>query len=245
MRTLAILILTLVAAAPASAAELDVSLVRDAIATAAERALPDTISEIEVHTVFVRGRVDVPAGRTAQVRVRGAGDEDWIGKIAVEADVTVDGELLETVRVTATVAAYVQVAVLAAPVSRGDQITASQLSTSSRDAADLPGGVVMNASQLVGRTPRRDLSIGALVRESDLQERVDAERNQPVTLLISSGPLRITAPGLLRADARVGDLVEVFATDTKTVVYGVLVTPDLVEIPTANATATTAARSAP
>lgn len=244
MKRIPAILILLLAATPAAAADLDVDLVRDAITVAAERALPETISEVEVHTVFVRGSVDVPAGVTPEVRVRAAGDMDWIGKVSVDVDVTVGGQLLESVRVTATVAAYVRVAVLSNPVGRGQAITEADISVASRDAAGLPGGVVSDPARLLGRTPRRDLSLGALVRERDLEERVDAERNQPVTLLISAGSLRITAPGLLRADARVGDLVEVFATDTKTIVYGVLVAPRLVEVPTADATATTASRSA-
>jgi hypothetical protein len=42
---------------------------------------------------------------------------------------------------------------------------------------------------------------------------------------------------VLRKDARVGDLVEAVFTSTGRVVRGILIAPDIVEIPTADASA--------
>ncbi len=227
---------SLLCAAPAAAADLDAEVVRAAIERQARRALPDTVVEIEIHSVSVRGSVDVHAGVVPDVRVRAAGDEDWIGRIGVDLDVSAGGRLIKTVAATADVAAYIEVAVLRNPVARGERIERNDVSVTRRDVADFPGGIITWTEALIGRTPKRDLALGSMVRHADLEQKADAQRNQPVTLLIRSGSLRVTSPGVLRKDAQVGDLVEVVSTATNETVYGVLVSDDVVEIPTVDAT---------
>jgi len=236
MKTALSLLTVLMLAGPAWGAELDVDLVKAAIVAQARRALPDTVVEIEVHSVYLRGSVDLPAAARPEVRVRADGDEDWIGRIGVEVEVSDNGRLVKTLKATAEVAAFIEVAVLRNPVARGERIRRDDLSVTRRDVADFPGGIITWTDALVGRTPKRDLALGSLVRHADLEDQADAQRNQPVTLLIRSGSLRVTAPGVLRADAQVGDLVEVVATSTKQTVYGILVSEDVVEIPTVDAT---------
>ncbi len=241
-RILPILILSLGLAAPAWAGSLDVVAVQDAIAQSARRALPDTIVEIEVHSVWIRGDVELPSDAQPGIRVRADGDEDWIGKISVDLEVTDRGRPVKTLKATAEIAAYIEVAVLRQPVARGERIGRDDVSTTKRDVADFPGGIITWTDALIGRVPKRDLPLGSLVRHADLEQHADAQRNQPVTLLIRSGPLRVTAPGVLRKDARIGDLVEAVSTDNGRTVYGVLVSDDVVEIPTVDATVGRTAR---
>lgn len=217
-------------AAPAVAAELDLALVAEAIRQEARRNLPDTVVEVEVYDVNVRGDLEVPAG--ASLRVRGAGDEDWIGRVSVE---LMSGG--KSARAIAEVAAYVEVAVLRRPVARGERIEAGDVTVARRNASDLPSGLVLSVDALTGRIPKRDLGLNQVVKVGDLEERTDTARNHPVTLLLRTAGLRVTAPGVLRKGGCVGDLVEAVFTSTGGVVRGVLITPDIVEIPTVDASA--------
>lgn len=212
--------------------------VRAALEQAARRALPDSVVEIELHGLSTRGKVELPEG--AELRVRVAGDEDWLGRISAEIDVSVSGELLGTLTALAEVAAYIEVPVTRGGVSRGAVLSPSDIALAKRDAGTLPRGVLLDPAALVGRTLKRDLELNQLLRESDLEERLDARRNQPVMLVLSSGSLRVTAPGLLKRDARLGDLVEVVSIATKTTVYGLLIAPDTVELVGASSLASSA-----
>lgn len=202
--------------------------VRSAVETEARRALPDSVVEVAVHSISTRGTVEVPAD--AELRVRVAGDEDWLGRIAGEIDVILDGRTLGTLTLTAEVAAYVEVPVSRGMVSRGATIARSDLALAKRDVSTLPRGVLLDADAVVGRVAKRDLSLNQLLRESDLDEHLDARRNQAVILVIARGSMRITAPGILRRDARIGDLVEVLSLGTKTTVHGVLTGPETVAV---------------
>jgi flagella basal body P-ring formation protein FlgA len=225
-------LLALGIASPATAAELDPEIVREAIVEMARASLPDTVVAVSVRGVQVRGNVEIPKGARVEVLIHADGDEDWIGRLSAEAEILADGRLIRTVRILATVVAKVKVAVLRNPVSRGQRIAASDIGEALREADRLPSGVVMNPEALVGRTAKRDLGLNRLVTEGELLERTDALRNHPVTLVVRTGNLLITSPGLLRKDARIGDLVEVLSTATRGIVYGVLINPDVVEVPT-------------
>ncbi len=202
--------------------------VRAAMEAAARRALPDSVVSLELHGLSTRGNVDVPEG--AVLRVRADGDEDWLGRVAAEIDVSVDGRSVGTLTALAEIAAYVEVPVTQGIINRGDVVRPGDLGLAQRDVASLPRGVLMSDDQLIGRQVKRDLGLNQFLRESDLEERMDARRNQPVMLVIASGSLRVTAPGLLKRDAQVGDLVEALALDSKTTVYGVLTSPETVEL---------------
>jgi flagella basal body P-ring formation protein FlgA len=214
--------------AVAEAAPLDPELVRVAIAAEARRSLPDTVVEVAVDDLFLRGSVDVAADPF--LRVRADASEDWVGTVAVDVVVPVAGGESRSIRATCTVTPYVEMPVLRRAVAHGTAISAADLATSRRPADSLPAGVLLDASSIVGRVPSRDLSLNQLVREADLEDRVDARRGDSVTLVLRRGALRVSGSGTLRNDARIGDSVLVLAAAGREPLPGVLVSPDTVEL---------------
>lgn len=204
--------------------------VRDALRIEARRALPATVVEVDVVGVSVRGRFEVPAG--AELRVRADGDEDWLGRVSAEVTVYADGRELGVLTATAEVLAYVEVPVTNGLIGRGRSVAASDLSLVRRDVSSLPRGVITDPLRIAGRALKRDVGLNQLLRESDLEDSVDARRNQPVQLVVASNGLLITAPGLLKRDARIGEVVEVTNLATKATVYGVLTGPERVDLVT-------------
>jgi flagella basal body P-ring formation protein FlgA len=242
--TLALLVV-LMASSAAIAAPLDRTILIEAVQRAAVRNLPETVVSVEVHDIVLRGRVDVPDGATVSVRIRADGDEDWVGRLAANAMVRVNGEELHVIPLTADVAAYIEVPVMRLPVARGTRIRSEHVSAGQREAGSLPSGVLRDFSSIIGRTARRDLGLNQVVRQTDLEKAVDARRNRTVTLLLQRGSLKIAAPGVLRKDAMVGDLVQALSVSTRTLVYGILVRPDLIVLPsTASASSAASAASA-
>lgn len=237
------LFVAIMASNTALAAPLDRTTVIEAVHEAAVRNLPETVVSVEVHDVVLRGHIDVPDGATVSVRIRAAGDEDWIGRIAANVLVVVNGEQAPAIPLTADVAAYLEVPVMRVPVSRGTRLIAEHLGSGKREAGSMPVGVVRDRHLLIGRTVKRDLGLNQVVREGDLDKVVDARRNSSVTVLLQRGALKVAAVGILRKDAMVGDLVQVLSVSTRTLLYGTLVTADVVVLPTV-ASASSAASAA-
>jgi len=231
---------------PAFAGTIDSEQLRAAVETAAMRNLPDTVVAVEVQRLTLQGSVSIPENSEPGIRVMAAGDDDWVGSTPLELEIYVDGQPTVRARALAQLAVFIEVPVLRQPVGRSQTVTANDLALVQRDADRLPSGVLRDPRVLLGRVAKRDLGLNQVIRETDLMERVDAARRRVVTLVVQRGSLTITAPGVLKADARIGDLVEVFSTTTRKGVFGVLVTPDLVEVitPRAPARNPTAAHSA-
>lgn len=200
-----------------------------AVAEAARRNLPASVVEIEVLGVSVRAPLDVP--EAAVLRVRAAPDEPWLGQVAVDIDVFDGGTLLGTVPAVAQVLGWAEVPVLQTPIARGAAVEAPQVGLVRREVDGLQAGWILDARRLVGRVARRDLPLGQPVRDQDLEAPIDARRMQPVTIVVWRGGMRLSSPGVLRADARIGDLVAVWNEGTKVEQRGVLKSNDVVELP--------------
>jgi len=218
-------------ASAAQAAPLDAALLHGAVTQAARANLPDTVSKIEVYSVLLRATPDIPEGADVSVRVRADGADDWIGHTNLDVMLTVNGAPLDPLRGSAEIIALVQVPVLREPLHRGERVSGGHLGSVLREADQLPGGLLRHAEDIVGRVARRDLGLNQLVRSADLTAVVHAQRNRPVTMLVGSGSLRVTASGVLREDASIGELVAVWVPSTNSVRHGILLTPDTVEVP--------------
>ncbi|MHB1204899.1 MAG: flagellar basal body P-ring formation chaperone FlgA, partial [Rhodospirillaceae bacterium] len=63
----------------------------------------------------------------------------------------------------------IEVPVMGIETSRDTQITKSEIVMATFNASDLPQDAVLDAAQLVGKTPRRNLPAGAPIRRGDVQ----------------------------------------------------------------------------
>jgi flagella basal body P-ring formation protein FlgA len=210
----------------AQAAALSQDAVREAIAQTAKRNLPDTLLEIEVRSLKVYGDLDVPAG-VPELRVLGRGD--WLGRVRLEIEVSVDGAPVGTVSASVELVGYVEIPVLRRSAGKGVRLGRTHFTSLTRPLDFVPAGALQTVDELVGRTLRRDLRLGAVVREADLEVKVDARRGRPVTIVLRSGALTIKADGVIREDGRIGSWVDV-ATKGGTKLRGLLVSPDVVEL---------------
>lgn len=223
-------LLVLVLAGSASAAPLQPARAQAAVHEAARRALPAAVVEVEVLSLSVRSQIDVPEGAT--LRARAGVDERWLGSVAVEVDVFDGGAHIGTVPVVAMIVGWADVPVLQQPVARGQVVDAKAVGLVRREVDRLQAGYVLDVSRLKGRVARRDLALGQAIKDADLEAAVDAPRNQPVVIVVNRGALTLHSPGVLREDARIGDLVSVWNEGTRQEQRGILKSPGVVELPT-------------
>ena len=139
------------------------------------------------------------------------------------------GAVLGTVPTSVELIGFVDVPVLRRSAGKGTRLGADHVSSLTRPLDSIPSGAVSTRSGLLGRTVKRDMRLGTMVREADLETRVDARRGRPITVRLSTGSLRIETRGVLAEDGGVGSWVGV-VTAAGAELRGLLVAPGVVEI---------------
>ncbi|GAB5349248.1 flagellar basal body P-ring formation chaperone FlgA [Alteriqipengyuania sp. 357] len=113
--------------------------------------------------------------------------------------------------------------VLTRQIQRGDLLSERDFAAEEISAGQARGA--MSAQEAAGLEARRTLRSGMPVRASDLAEPRLVRRGEPVTIVLLSGALSITATGRALADGAQGDVVRVFSEATNQTLTGV-VEPD-------------------
>ncbi len=121
-----------------------------------------------------------------------------------------------------------QADVLTRAVQRGDIIRRADL-----EQQDVPASrarFALALGDIVGKEARRALPAGSLVRGSDIAPPTLVGRGEPVTLILHSGALTITAPGKALQNAAAGEAVRVVNLSTSRTLDGRVVRVGEVEI---------------
>jgi len=112
----------------------------------------------------------------------------------------------------AQVAPTAEADVLARPVGRGEAFSAADFERGPLPAAQVRGA--LRASDAIGREATRALAAGSPVRLTDTLPVQLVRRGEPVSILVKSGALTITAPGRALSGGGMGDAVRVFSNGT-------------------------------
>ena len=87
-------------------------------------------------------------------------------------------------------------------------------------AGTIDVSAIAGLEQLLGKQLTRQSRAGMMLKPSDVTEPTVIERNAVVTLLVDSGPMRLTAKGQALASAAVGQPVQVLNTSSRRIVTG-------------------------
>lgn len=131
----------------------------------------------------------------------------------------------QTVMAAAT---QVEVDVLSHPVMRGDRITPADFMRRLVSSAEARG--VLDAANLFDVEAVRAIPAGRPLRPLDVQPLQLVHRGEPVSILLVSGPLTITASGRALANGRAGDPVRVFSIVTGRTLDGVVAAQGKVQV---------------
>jgi flagella basal body P-ring formation protein FlgA len=124
-------------------------------------------------------------------------------------------------------AATAQTLVAARAIARGEVLTPEALALRPGPA---PPGALSDPAAAAGRTARRALAPGAVIRADALAAPLAVRRGEPVVLRARVGGARIEAPGLAEADAPAGAPVSARNAATGARVRGRAAGPGLVDI---------------
>jgi flagella basal body P-ring formation protein FlgA len=129
----------------------------------------------------------------------------------------------ERLQVTGNLYELVEVPVLARRVQRGDNIRDEHVETIEMRRDAVARDVVLDRSQIVGKTPRRLLDVGKPLRSKDLQTPLLVEKGKLVTVVLQNRQLLITAQGRALENGAEGDVIRISNTRSRNTIQGVVV----------------------
>ena len=191
----------------------------DALVAYAEARSPETPAAIEIPPLadfevpgVARERIEYVLSSHPQAK--------RVGRVPVTVEVRVDGRARRRGVVNVHVRIDVPVVVALGPVRRGETIEASDLTVEPRDVSRLPEGWVDDPAALIGQRATRRVMPGTLWRTDWAQQPPRVRRGELVPLQLRHGPLVIQGRGVVRKDARVGEMVSVVNPDSRRELMG-------------------------
>ena len=173
-----------------------------------------------------------PANAGTAIAVDGFTFDSRTGRLSAYVSAPAGDPNAERQRVTARVVYKTAVPVLNRPLSPGELITAQDIGQMKMRRDSVGPDVVLDASQLVGKTPRRPLRAEQPIRTGDVQAPVVIHKGDLVTIVLETPTMRLTAQGKAVEDGSMGAAIQIANTQSKRIIDAVVTGPDSVAVMT-------------
>ncbi len=204
----------------------------EAIAEALRRALTEAGVEADVDLQLDNPslRLVLPVTAAGDFQVEVLSYDAANGRLQARLRAPTEGPVLAQASVTGRAVPMVKVPVLAEATAAGSIIGNSDLVWRRMPEARLGQQVVLDASQLVGMTPRRGLRAERPIRVSDLRAPVVISKNSPVTIVLQTDKMRLSAQGRALEDGAKGALIRVMNTQSNQTIHAQVQGPGQVNV---------------
>ncbi|GAB4224244.1 MAG: flagellar basal body P-ring formation chaperone FlgA [Kiloniellaceae bacterium] len=182
-------------------------------------------------------RLRLPSTAERSLRIARLTLDESSGRFLAQVAAPAQGEALATLSVTGRALKLIEVPVLSRRMKPGEVIRASDIEWISMQANRLTRTTVVDASSLIGMSPRRPIRAQDLVRSTDLETPVMVTKNSLVTIRLQTERMQLTVQGRAMEDGAEGDVVRVMNTKSNTIVNAVVLDAGSVVVVPATVTA--------
>jgi flagellar basal body P-ring formation protein FlgA len=189
----------------------------DAIALELRREMGDRLppGAVEIALDNPGLRLFVPASGPATLAIEGLTYDPRSGRISAYISAPANDPGAERIHLGGRVFRLIDVPVLARSIAPGEQIVAADVQTISLRAERLNQNYIGNASDLIGRTPKRSIRPGQPVRPSDVQIPIAVHKGEFVTVILQTRAIMLTAQAIALDDGAIGQAIRVSNTRSK------------------------------
>lgn len=167
-------------------------------------------------------RLVLPAEIEPSVAISALSYEPNSGRFSARVVAPAEGPAHMLIVVTGRAVTMTDVPVLQGQVTPGEVIKAQDIGWISLRADRLSRNFVLEAADLVGKSPRRPVATGEPVRASDLREPITVKKNSLVTIRLETDRMVLTAQGRSLEDGTLGGTIKVMNTKSNTVISAVV-----------------------
>ena len=187
-----------------------ISIPRDEIKTQILFELADqgVTEEMDVEFATRFQEIYLPASADPVVKVENMNYQPRTGRFTAII-VAGQGVDMERLRMTGRAFRTVDVPVLKSRVLRGDMITEDNVQWVRMKAERVQNDIIVDASDLIGKTPKRGVRAGSPVRGNDVMRPLMVEKNSLVTIIHHMPNMMLTAQGKALQNGADGDVVQI------------------------------------
>lgn len=119
---------------------------------------------------------------------------------------------VKTVNVSGTIERSVQIPVLKAALRNGDIIGSGDITWIDVAERSLAADAIVDADQLIGKTPSRIVSVNAPIRLKDVTNPQLVARGDDITIIVKEGGMQLTAKGKAMQNGSEGEIIRAMNT---------------------------------
>ena len=206
----------------------DAERVRDAVAQElAGRSEADRL-DVELDNKLLE--LHLPSGQPATLKLESVTYDQVQGRFSAVVVAPAEGPEQGRTAISGRAAAIVEVPVLTRRIKPGEIITASDIGYTEVRMNRIGAELLRDADELVGQTPRRQISANTPVRARDLQQPQVVAKGALVTMVLQHKSMMLTAQGKALEGGSDGAVIRVVNTMSNRTVEAVVVGPNQVTV---------------
>lgn len=209
--------------------DLGLDQIRRALVRSLEGLLRNHQGELQIRVVQPSAPLRIPSGRV-DIQVLSGGSELELGRLPFHVTVSVDGRRIQGLEVVADVEVVADLVTPIRTINVDETITADDVTRTRISLPSLTHDFAGTTGEVVGKRASHPLRAQAPIRVSALGHAYAVRKGDHVTIEARRGGLTITASGVTKGVALIGQTISVTNQDSGKEVRGKVVGPGLVRV---------------
>ncbi|BBO73698.1 hypothetical protein DSCW_11150 [Desulfosarcina widdelii] len=203
--------------------------IRAAVEAAIRSRMPWNTEDVAISDIQFDEAVQLPVGKlTYQIVPKR--HEDYLGSTILALHLFVNGEPVRKMWVNATITVMADVVTVVRPLGKHQHIDLEDIRVERRDLTGLGSETIRSVDDALGNRATRMIYPGTVLQTSMIDQPPVVKRGDVVKIIAETGPMTITATGIVKQQGRKGEMVQVMNTDSNRVILARVTGPDAVAV---------------
>ena len=211
------------------AAALPAQRIQRAVEMAIRSRMPWKNEDVTIGEIDMDETLQLPTGRLTY-RIVPSRNEDYLGRTILALHLFVDGEPVRKVWVNATISVMADVVTVIRPLGKHAFIQPADLSVERRNIEDLSSDTISRIEDAMGNRTTRMIYPQTVLESSMFVSPPLVKRGDIVKVTARTGPMTITATGMVKQQGCKGEMVRVVNTDSNRIITARVTGPGAVEV---------------
>lgn len=203
--------------------------IQRAVEMAIRSRMPWKNEDVTISDINLDETLQLPVGKLTY-QILPSRNEDYLGQTILALHLFVDGEPVRKVWVNATISVMADVVTVVRPLGKYAVIELADLSLERRDLSGLSSDTVSRIEDVLGNRTTRMIYPQTVLQASMFASPPLVRRGDIVKIVANTGPMIITATGMVKQQGCKGDMVRVVNTDSNRIITARVTGPGAVEV---------------